>query len=128
MRSFLDWISCWSTTPQVSIREEVETPPSKEETNSLMPLDTEDLRKKKIRVRTGTSPQWKPTLRVITEDNVKAKKTPSEATKTTVDKVGKRKTTGGSRSKVHVRSYSNDTGRKSVPVVLPGLSPTPFMF
>lgn len=88
----------------------METSPRKEETNSLMPLHTEAMRKKKIRVRAGTSPQWKPTLRMITEDNVMAKKTPSEATKTTVDRVGKRKSTGGSRSKVHGRSYNNDTG------------------
>ncbi|GMJ05161.1 hypothetical protein HRI_004185300 [Hibiscus trionum] len=145
MRSFLECVSCWSTTThELSMTEEAVTvavtPLREEETKSLMPIDTESASRKKttrVRVRVGSTgsmnPQWKPSLCSITEDNVvaeKREKTPSKTpTRTrTIDKVVKRKSPSGSHSNVHVRSHSNDTGRSSVPVFLPAFSPTPFMF
>ncbi|XP_022717950.1 uncharacterized protein LOC111276475 [Durio zibethinus] len=138
MRSFLEFVSCCVTTPEVSVKEQVVTAgtaPRKEETRSLMPTKVAALRKKKKRVRVGTpgslTPEWKPSLFVISEDKVtaeKREKTPPQAATATVDRVVKRKSTTGSRSKVHVRSYSDDIGRNSVQVVIPAFSPTPFMF
>ncbi|KAE8667308.1 Organic cation/carnitine transporter4 isoform 1 [Hibiscus syriacus] len=146
MRSLLECVSCLGTTThEVSMMEEVVTVAvtlareEEEETKSLMPADTtaaSSRRRKtdRIRVRVGSTgsmnPPWKPSLCSITEDNIMAenrKKIPSE-TPTTVGRVVKRKSSSGSRSNVHVRSYSNDTGRNSVPVFLPTFSPTPFMF
>ncbi|KAL4309224.1 hypothetical protein GQ457_01G005420 [Hibiscus cannabinus] len=146
MRSLLECVSCWGTTThEVSMTEEVVTvavTPARveEETKSLMPADTEATSRRKttrVRVRVGSTrsvnPQWKPSLCSITEDNVvteKKEKTQSKTpTKmTTVNRAVKRKSSPGSRSNVHVRGHSNDTGRNSVPVFLPTFSPTPFMF
>ncbi|XWS51965.1 hypothetical protein CRYUN_Cryun11dG0027000 [Craigia yunnanensis] len=135
MRYFLEFVSCCVKTPEVATNKEVvavATPPRREETRSLMPSKVAALRKKK-RVRVGTpgsmTPEWKPSLCVISEDNVtavKREKTPAKFT--TADRVVKRKSTAGSRSKVHVRSYSDDIGRNQVPIVIPAFSPTPFMF
>ncbi|XVF04026.1 hypothetical protein REPUB_Repub05bG0045200 [Reevesia pubescens] len=136
MRSFLEFVSCCVTNPEVSTNEEeVETPPRREETRSLMPTKVAALRMKK-RGRVGTpgsmTPEWKPSLYMISEDNVMAEKreiTPPEVTTTTADRVlVKRKSTTVSRSKVHVRSYSDDIGRNQVPTVIPTFSPVPFMF
>ncbi|XVF34108.1 hypothetical protein REPUB_Repub18cG0029000 [Reevesia pubescens] len=137
MRSVLEFVSCCVTTPEVSTNEEVvttaATAPKREETRYLMPPKVAALGNKK-RVRVGTpgsmTPEWKPSLYVISEDTVTAEtkeKTPLEAT-TTVDRVVKRKSTGGSRSKVHVRTYGDEIGRNQVPLVIPTFSPTPFMF
>ncbi|EOY12682.1 Uncharacterized protein TCM_031185 isoform 1 [Theobroma cacao] len=157
MRSFLEFVSCCVTSPQVSRNEgeEVVTaavnPAMREETGTLMPPKVAALTKKK-RVRVGTpgvmAEEWKPSLNVISEDNVvaeKREKTPPQQPpqdKTTADRVVKRKSSSGSRSKVHVRSNSDDIGRNpmpavismfsptpvSMPVVIPTFSPTPFMF
>ena len=115
----MEFVSCCVTTPEVATNEEVvavATPQRREETRSLMPSKVAALRKKK-RVRVGTpgsmTPEWKPSLYVISEDNVmaeKKEKTPPEAMTKIADRVVKRKSTTGSRSKVHVRSYSNDIG------------------
>ncbi|XWS27917.1 hypothetical protein CRYUN_Cryun25bG0021500 [Craigia yunnanensis] len=135
MRSFLGFVSRCVTTPELATNEEVvttATPSRREEARSLTPPKVAELRKKN-RIRVGIpgsmTPEWKPSLYVISEDNVKAKKkekTPAEAT--TVDRVVKRKSTAGSCSKVHVRSYSDDIRRNPMPVVIPAFSPTPFMF
>ncbi|XWS09885.1 hypothetical protein CRYUN_Cryun39dG0028100 [Craigia yunnanensis] len=135
MRFFLEFVSCCVMIPEVATNEKVvtaATTPKKEETSSLMPSKVAALRKKK-RVWVGTpgsmTPEWKPSLYVISEDNImeeKKEKTPPDAT-TTRDRVVKKKSTTGSRSKVHVRSYSDDIGRNTVPAVIPAFSPTPFM-
>ncbi|XWS11146.1 hypothetical protein CRYUN_Cryun38cG0058500 [Craigia yunnanensis] len=137
MRSFLEFVSCCITNPEVSSNEKVVTvvtPPKREETRSLMPPKVAALRKKK-RVRVGTpgsmTQEWKPSLYVISEDKVmaeKKEKAPPEAMTKIADRVVKRKSSTVSRSKVHVRSYSDDIGRSLVPVVIPAFSPTPFMF
>ncbi|XP_021288757.1 uncharacterized protein LOC110419945 [Herrania umbratica] len=154
MRSILEFVSCCVTTPEVSRNEKEEvlmaavSPSMREETRSLMPPKVAALTKKK-RVRVGTpgvmAAEWKPSLNVISEDNVvaeKREKTPPQQEKTTADSVVKRKSSSGSRSKVHVRSNSDDIGRNpmlaviptfsptpvSMPVVIPTFSPTPFMF
>ncbi|XVE50474.1 hypothetical protein DITRI_Ditri01bG0165000 [Diplodiscus trichospermus] len=137
MKSFLEFVSCCITTHEVSTKEEVAaaTPPKREETRSLMPSKVAALRKKK-RIRVGIpgsmTPEWKPSLHVISEDNVMAKKkekTPPEASRTPADRVVKRKSTTVSRSKVDVRSYSDDIGRNpGAAVTIPAFSPTPFMF
>ena len=92
----------------------VATPQRREETRSLMPSKVAALRKKK-RVRVGTpgsmTPEWKPSLYVISEDNVTVeRREKTRAESTTVDRVVKGNSTAGSRSKVHVRSYSDDIG------------------
>ncbi|KAE8734923.1 hypothetical protein F3Y22_tig00000652pilonHSYRG00015 [Hibiscus syriacus] len=101
MRSLLECVSCLGTaTHEVSMMEEVVTvavtpaTEEEEETRSLMPA-VEAL------------------LCSITEDNIMAenrKKTPTRTT-TTVGRGVKRKSSSGSRSNVHVRSYSNDRAK-----------------
>ncbi|XVF77679.1 hypothetical protein PTKIN_Ptkin14bG0066600 [Pterospermum kingtungense] len=132
MRSFLVFVSCCVATPEVSTNEELvkaETPQKREETRSLMPPKVVALRKKR-RVRVGTpgstNPEWKPSLYMISEENVMAEETTTTTTKTS-DRVVKRKSSTGSRSKVHVRSYNDDVGRNPVQVVIPAFSPAPFM-
>ncbi|XP_022753632.1 uncharacterized protein LOC111301920 [Durio zibethinus] len=131
MRSFLEFVSCCVTTPEVATDEEVVTavtPPRREVTRPLMPPKVAALSKKKMKVRVGTpgsmTPEWKPSLFVISEDNFIVEK----REKTPADRVVKRKSTAGSRSKVHVRSCSDDMGRNPLPVVIPAFSPTPFIF
>ncbi|KAE8703203.1 Organic cation/carnitine transporter4 isoform 1 [Hibiscus syriacus] len=140
MRSFLECVSCWGTTTHEVSMEEVVTVAAREEeeTKSLMPAGTTAASRRKtdrVRVRVGSTgsvnPQWKPSLCSITEDNIMTenrKKTPSETPPRTVDRVVKRKSSSGPGSNVHVRSYSNETGRNPVAVFLPTFSPTPFMF
>ncbi|XVE80267.1 hypothetical protein DITRI_Ditri14bG0126300 [Diplodiscus trichospermus] len=138
MRFFLEFVSSCLTTPKVGTNEEVvtaATTPRREETRSWMPPTVEAQRKTKKRVRVGspgsTTPEWKPSLYVISEDNVTAEKrdkTPAEEAKAERVRVVKMKSSSGSRSKVHVRSYGDDVWRNSMPVVVPTFSPTPFMF
>ncbi|KAK9024634.1 hypothetical protein V6N11_004792 [Hibiscus sabdariffa] len=109
--------------------------PRREETRSLMAPKMVTQRKKKRRVKVATpfsmTPEWKPSLYAISEDNVmteKREKTQSETTITTTNRVMKRKKMLGLRFKIHVRSHNDDMGRNTEPVVLPTFSPTPFMF
>ncbi|TYI85091.1 hypothetical protein E1A91_D05G414500v1 [Gossypium mustelinum] len=131
MRSFLKFVSRCVKNPEVSTTEEVVvTAPGREETRSFMaPKMVALKKKKKKRVKVGTpfstTLEWKPSLYVISEDNVLAEK--REKT-TPADGAVKRKSGVGSRSKVHVRSYSDDIGRNQEPLVIPTFSPTPFMF
>ena len=113
----MGFVSRCVTTPEVATNEEVmtaATPSRREEAKSLMPPKVAELRKKnrvRVRIAGSMTPEWKPSLYVISEDNItaeKRQKTPAEAT--TVDRVVKRKSTAGSPSKVHVRSYSDDIG------------------
>ncbi|KAG8492525.1 hypothetical protein CXB51_009762 [Gossypium anomalum] len=118
MRSFLKFVSRCVKNPEVSTTEEVMvTAPGREETRSFMAPKMVALKKKKKRVKVGTpfstTPEWKPSLYVISEDNVlaeKREKTTPEASTTPADRAVKRKSGAGSRSKVHVRSYSDDIG------------------
>ncbi|KAB2032830.1 hypothetical protein ES319_D05G404800v1 [Gossypium barbadense] len=137
MRSFLKFVSRCVKNPEVSTTEEVVvTAPGREETRSFMaPKMVALKKKKKKRVKVGTpfstTLEWKPSLYVISEDNVlaeKREKTTPEASTTPADGAVKRKSGVGSRSKVHVRSYSDDIGRNQEPLVIPTFSPTPFMF
>ncbi|PPS05421.1 hypothetical protein GOBAR_AA15244 [Gossypium barbadense] len=125
MRSFLKFVSRCVKNPEVSTTEEmVVTAPGREETRSFMAP-------KMVGTPFSTTPEWKPSLYVISEDNVlaeKREKTTPEASTTPADRAVKRKSGAGSRSKVHVRSYSDDIGRNQEPVVIPTFSPTPFMF
>ncbi|XVF70493.1 hypothetical protein PTKIN_Ptkin11bG0166000 [Pterospermum kingtungense] len=115
MRSLLEFVSCCVASPEVATNEEaMAAPPRREGTRSLVPPKVAALRKKK-RVRVGTpgsmTPEWKPSLHVISEDNVTAEnreKTPAKGT--AEDSSAKRKSAASSRSKVHVRSYSDDIG------------------
>ncbi|KAG4149926.1 hypothetical protein ERO13_D05G363800v2 [Gossypium hirsutum] len=137
MRSFLKFVSRCVKNPEVSTTEEVVvTAPGREETRSFMAPKMVALKKKKkkrVKVETpfSTTLEWKPSLYVISEDNVlaeKREKTTPEASTTPADGAVKRKSGVGSRSKVHVRSYSDDIGRNQEPLVIPTFSPTPFMF
>lgn len=111
----MEFMSRCITPPEVAANEEamtVATPPRTEGSRSLMPTKVAVLRKKK-RARVGTpgsmTPEWKPSLHVISEDNViaeKREKSPAKAT--AADRAVKWKSTAGSLSKVHVRSYSED--------------------
>ncbi|KAK8579148.1 hypothetical protein V6N13_142368 [Hibiscus sabdariffa] len=135
MRSFLEFVSCCVKSPQASTAEEVVPAPGREETRSLMTPKMAALRRKKKTVKVGTpfsmTPEWKPSLYAISEDNVmaeKREKTQSETATTAPDRAVKRKSTPGSRSKIHVRSYSDDIWRNPAAVAIPTFSPTPFMF
>ncbi|KAE8675225.1 Organic cation/carnitine transporter4 isoform 1 [Hibiscus syriacus] len=135
MRSFVEFVSCCVKNPEVSTTEEVVPAPRREETRSLMAPKMAALRKKNKRVKVGTSfsmtPEWKPSLYAISEDNVmaeKREKMKSEAATTAADRAVKRKSTSGSRSKIHVRSDSGDIRRNPEPMAIPTFSPTPFMF
>ncbi|OMP04541.1 hypothetical protein COLO4_09540 [Corchorus olitorius] len=117
MKSLLEFVACCVTTPQVSSNDEVVTAaaavatPSREETRSLMPPKVVALKNKKKRVRVGT-PEWKPSLYVISEDNAMAEKREKaqapEAKPVAADRAVKRKSATVSRSKVHVRNYNDD--------------------
>ncbi|KAL4279131.1 hypothetical protein GQ457_03G023560 [Hibiscus cannabinus] len=130
MRSFLEFVSCCVKSPQASTTEEVVPASGTEETRSLMAPKMAALKRKKKTVKVGT-PEWKPSLYAISEDNVVAEKREkmlSEAATTAADRTVKRKSTPGSRSKIHVRSYIDDIGRNPEAVAIPTFSPTPFMF
>ncbi|OMO80497.1 hypothetical protein CCACVL1_12927 [Corchorus capsularis] len=114
MKSLLEFVACCVTTPQVSSNDEVVAAvatPSREETRSLMPPKVVALKNKKKRVRVG-APEWKPSLYVISEDNVMAEKREKaqapEAKPVAADRAVKRKSATVSRSKVHVRNYNDD--------------------
>ncbi|GMI63698.1 hypothetical protein like AT5G54585 [Hibiscus trionum] len=135
MRFFVEFVSCCVKNPEVFTTEEMVAAPRREETRSLMAPKMVAPRKKKKRVKIATpfstTSEWKPSLYAISEDNTmteKKEKMQSEATTTTADRAVKRKSTSGSRSKIHVRSHSDDMGRNSEPVIIPTFSPTPFMF
>ncbi|XP_039000741.1 uncharacterized protein LOC120126701 [Hibiscus syriacus] len=141
MRFFMDCVSCWRPTMrEVAMTEEAvsmaATPTrgeeEEEETKSLMPADKAAASRTKMnRERVGSmNPQWKPSLCSITEDSVVAENGEKTLLKipTRTPTVVNRKNSPGSLSNVRARTYSNDTGRKSVPVFLPTFSPTPFMF
>lgn len=100
----MEFVSRCVTTPEVYTNEE-------EPVKTLMPPKVVAVRKKKKRVKVWppgtTTPEWKPSLYMISEDNVTAEETTSK----TSDRVVKRKSSSGSSlSKVHVRSYNGDIG------------------
>ncbi|KAK9005932.1 hypothetical protein V6N11_034986 [Hibiscus sabdariffa] len=126
---------CCVKNPEAFTTEQTAAVSRREETRSLMAPKMVTQRKKKKRVKVATpfsmTPEWKPSLYAISEDNVmaeKREKTQSKTASTTTNRVMKRKSMLGLCFKIHVRNHSDDMGRNPEPVVLPTFSPTPFMF
>ncbi|KAL5736131.1 hypothetical protein ACOSP7_030601 [Xanthoceras sorbifolium] len=129
MKFLLELVSCCGCGCQESgggVETKVPPEPRTEETRSLVASVRRSYRRKG-RGRSGGvasgSAEWKPSLCVISEENVVMEKDKSET-----ERVAKRKSGGSHKDRARVRSYSHEFRGNSMSTIIPTFSATPFMF
>ncbi|CAK9150307.1 unnamed protein product [Ilex paraguariensis] len=121
MKFLLELVSCCGTISRPSVPT---SPPPADETRCLVPSTPPESRRKRGRVaskRSAYTPQWRPSLHAISEDNVVVES--KERAVVGSERVLKRKVEPPT-GKVRIRSCSDDSRRPPLQAIMP----TPFLF
>ncbi|KAI9093174.1 hypothetical protein K1719_027188 [Acacia pycnantha] len=121
---------CGSGAQRSKVQSTASPQPLTEDEGSSVSLSPRTRHRKKQRRLTtaSTAPEWRPSLGSISEDHIAQQRERVDTQNRKVEPEREVKRKNAAASKVHHRSYRDDTKRVAVATVMPAFSPTPFMF